>query len=242
MTDDDASVGDPRAVLSDQTFDDATAWREWAGSRRGFLRGLAALGGGTTLAVMGTDWGRAATQDGELTDADVFNFFLGLEQLQVVLYGDLFEAINETDDDDAFSQGFVEEAINDGRGVLSNLRQNLSRLAAQDETHVERLETTVEDLGGTPISTPGFGFDTDNVDQLVSIGAQTESITAGVYAQFVKDIDDPDRSTFALRLYGVEERHASFMRWLNGQQPSPEPFAQQVSMAEAESFLAQFDQ
>lgn len=238
----DSSCSDSLAILSGQTFDDATAWREWASSRRGFLRGLAALGGGTALTATGADRGRATTQDGKLTDVDVFNFFLGLEQLQVVLYGDFFEAINENDDDDALSEGFVEEAINDGRGVLSNLRQNLGQMAEQDRTHVERLEATVEDLGGPPISEPDFGFDTDNVDQLASIAARTENVTAGVYAQFVEEIDDPDRSTFALRLYGVEERHASFMRWLNGQQPAPEPLAQQVSMEEAESFLAQFEE
>lgn len=183
-------------------------------SRRSALRtSLLAAGGAAVVSlsgpsVFGLRSAMAQSFDGPI---DVLNYALTLEHLEANFY----RTYNQE-----FSAADIEAA-----GFGSNVRGRLESIEAHEEAHVDALVSTIESLGGTPVSEAMYSFGVTDVDSYIATAQVLENLGTGAYtgaAQFL--IENDDLLTAALTIHGVEARHASYLNVINDDVPFPEAF------------------
>jgi rubrerythrin len=203
-------------------------------SRRGFLSGSAKLLGGGALALgLGAapalakgnhdddedkKQGGKRNNGGGLSDVDILNYALVLERLEYEFYRRYLEKYNERQIEGA--------SIFDGFGnkVRSNIYENLIRIRNHEKTHVETLIKVIKSLGGKPVGDSEYNFGVKSVADFVATAQVLEDTGVMAYDGAIAYIHRPGLQTASATIATVEARHASYLRFLNGEVPFPEPF------------------
>jgi len=198
--------------------------RQRLASRRGLLKGSAALTGGAALALAGIPALRdfeAAAQDVGDDEISVLNYALTLEHLENAFYRD---GLDEFDEDAFTDAGFVAE-----------VRERLVEIGEHEQEHVDTLTQVVTDLGGEPVEEGEYLFEDAFVDVATFLATAQVFENTGVSAyqgaaQYL--IDNDELLTAALTIHGVEARHAAYLNLLNGENPFPMSFDEPLNPAE----------
>jgi rubrerythrin len=207
-------------------------------TRRGVLRGAAALGG-SALAASWAGANRALAHDAgddDRSDVDVLNFALTLEHLENAFYRDGLERF----DAEAFAES--ETLSRFGPEVRSNVRANVVDVGDHEATHVETLTGIVEDLGGTPVEEDEYQFGVSDVDEFLATAALLENTGVSAYDGAIADVERASLLTAGATIATVEARHASYLNLLVGDDPFPAAFDEALDRATvleaASGFLA----
>jgi rubrerythrin len=195
-------------------------------SRRGLLRGSAALAGGGALALAGipafSGLRSAAAQEFDFEEpVDVLNYALTLEHLENAFYRDGLANLQVADF----------EAL----GFLPGVVDYLAEISANEAVHVETLTSVITELGGEPVEEQvyDFGDAFDSAEAFLATAQALENTGVDAYtgaAQFL--IEEDDLLTAALTIHGVEARHAAYLNVLNGESPFPDAFDEPLSPEE----------
>jgi rubrerythrin len=197
-------------------------------SRRAFLRRSAAVGGSAlALGFAGSNTALAhEAGDDDTSDVDVLNFALTLEHLEYAFYRDGLERFSKENFPSAQTlSGF-------GSRVRGDVRSNLEDIRDHEETHVEALTSTVEDLGGDPVKEASYDFGVENADEFLAIAAVLENTGVSAYDGAINLIESGELLTTGATIATVEARHASYLNLLNGDSPFPMAFDDPKSMEE----------
>ncbi|MFB6303116.1 MAG: ferritin-like domain-containing protein [Haloferacaceae archaeon] len=197
-------------------------------SRREFLRRSAAAGAGTlALSVAGSNAALAhdASSD-ETSDVDVLNYALTLEHLEYAFYRDGLVKFDEADFNQADAlRGF-------GRRVRDDVVPNFEDIRDHEGTHVDKLTSVVEDLGGTPVEEACYDFGVDTADQFIAVAAVLENTGVSAYDGAIDLIDAAPLLQAGATIATVEARHAAYLNLLAGDDPFPTAFDDPKSMEE----------
>ncbi|MDQ3785606.1 MAG: ferritin-like domain-containing protein [Actinomycetota bacterium] len=175
-------------------------------SRRSFLKWAGLLGVGATLAAAGAR-SRFASAQGDEGDIGILNYALALEYLEEDFYGRGADS-----------------------GLLTGRAGELVAAIRNHETeHVAALESTISDLGGTPVKKPKFSYPQGVFkDKKVWLETALDFSQLGVKAYHgqVQLIQSPELLGAAASIAGVESRHAAVIAHLAGRNPFPAPLEQ----------------
>lgn len=180
-------------------------------------------------AGVGADVARGATQDEQGSDNDVLQTLVRMEQLQVAVYDELDQAIEDGDID-----GF---GTTDDLGRLIDVTSDIQ---SHEQRHLDRLETALEDAGGESPAEESFGFSADTVTGLVGIAENIEEEAVGLYAGAVTQLGDQDIASTVGSIYGVEGRHVAALKMADQLDPFDGAFQSTVSLDDAESYIDEF--
>jgi hypothetical protein len=174
-------------------------------SRRGFLRGSAAVAGGAILfgAVPETAFG--ATPKG---DVAILNYALTLEYLESAFYDEANAA-----------------------GALTGETARFGKVVAQHEAaHVTALKKA---LGSAAVKKPSFDFKgtTKSLGPFQQTSIVLEDTGVKAYQGAAPDIKTPAILRAAISIHPVEARHASWIRNISGMPPAPDAFNPAADMA-----------
>ncbi|MDQ3655976.1 MAG: ferritin-like domain-containing protein [Chloroflexota bacterium] len=207
-----------------------TQERSRIASRRAFLTGTAKMVGGGALAltVAGRHGplaalGQEATPAAGLElpgapeftdDFDVLNYALTLEHLEATFYR---EGLNTFAADD-FDMGVY---------------ANLLLVRDHEATHVNLLTNTITQLGGVPVPEGEYDFGYgDSVGDFLEVAAALENTGVSAYDGAGAAIQNVDLLAVAGQIVAVEARHASYLNYVNGENPFPMAFEEPLSRDE----------
>ncbi len=158
-------------------------------------------------------------------DVDILNFALGLEYLEADFYARIVQAHQNR----AYLTPRVYEAA--------------QKLAADEASHVEAILDILGRAGATPVAKPQFQFP-DNVfySQLafLDLAATFEVTGTSAYLGAAPKVKSSDALKFAASVYGIEARHTSLIRMLDGKLFSPSALEMPLSMEEVMKRVAPF--
>ena len=189
-------------------------------SRRAFLQKSAALGGGALVLALGGSSEALAhdASDDDTSDVDVLNFALTLEHLEYAFYRDLLERFDEK----AFKKAKTLNGF--GNRTREDVRPNLVDIRDHEQTHVDALTATIEDLGGEPVEEACYDFGVEDVDDFLAIAAVLENTGVSAYDGAIARIERANLLTTGATIATVEARHASYLNFLTDDDPFPEAF------------------
>ncbi len=229
--------------------------RQFVAGSAGALGGLAA-GGALTGSVFADEHGdEEEEENGEEEeeeeeeemenefedDVDILNFALTLEYLEARFYRQGLDNIGEEalcNCDVLKEETYLHDVAFD----------ELRTIQEHEESHVETLIATIEDLDGEPIEEPEFDFGIAVEYPMAFLGtaAQLEAIGVSAYAGAAPFIENEDLVPPALGIHSVEARHASFLQTLMGESGFPnvidEPRSRQEVLELAGGFIVGEDE
>lgn len=167
---------------------------------RGALAACAAYG----AASVGPWVNRALARPSFSSDTDVLNFALTLEYLELQFYDEALKRVN-----------------------LSAQSKPLVELFAADEAaHVVALKALIPKIGGSPIASPIFNFDSalKNEATFLSVSQMLEDTGVGAYDGAAPQIQSAEVLGAAGAIVQIEARHAAAVRLKRGQDPFPSAF------------------
>ena len=138
------------------------------------------------------------------SDLEILNYALKLEQLETAFYA---------------------AAIDSGLIKGSQLTM-VKKFASNERQHRETLETTISNLGGTPVEPAKVRFPIGTARGVLTLAATLENAGAAAYLGQANRIRDKEVLAAALSIHSVEARHAATLNELVGR-----PFAPQGSFA-----------
>ncbi|MBA2474474.1 MAG: ferritin-like domain-containing protein [Actinobacteria bacterium] len=170
----------------------------WGCTRADFL-GKAVVGGGALLGALAAPWEAGAA--GAVTDSQILNFALTLEELQAAFYT---------------------ESERSG-AVRGKLRLIPRKLGAVERAHVAAIRGV---LGRKAIKRPFFNFRgvTESQDAFLRTAVAFEDLGVTAYKAQASRIDSPAVLAAAVAIHSVEARHAAWMRYLVGVTPAQRAF------------------
>ncbi|MFB6304409.1 MAG: ferritin-like domain-containing protein [Haloferacaceae archaeon] len=197
-------------------------------SRRDFLRRSAAAGAGAlALSVAGSNAALAhdASAD-DTSDVDVLNYALTLEHLEYAFYRDGLERFDAAD----FRQARTLNGFGDR--VRRDVRPNFVDIRDHEGTHVDALTATIEDLGGTPVEEACYDFGLESVEDFIAVAAVLENTGVSAYDGAIDLIGAANLLETGATIATVEARHASYLNFVNGDDPFPGAFDEAKTMDE----------
>lgn len=194
-------------------------------SRRSFLTGsAAALAGGALMAVPGM--AKAHTTPDSPSDVDILNYALTLEHLEYAFYRD---GLMKFDEKDFRSSNLFRGS---GNFLRKAVYENFRRIREHEDTHVDKLKSVIESLGGTPVPEANYNFATTaftSVERFVSVAQFLENTGVSAYDGAIAHIEAAQLLTAGATIATVEARHASYLNLLNGDVPFPDAFDEPVA-------------
>ena len=173
--------------------------------RRGFLKRSALLlaGASAPFLVPGT----AGAEDARVgQDIAVLNYALTLERLEADFYVSGLERFGAAD----FS-GFN----------IPRLFDRLNEIRDHEVAHVATLTSVVKSLGGAPVTGGTFSFGVSDARSFLRVAQVLENTGVSAYDGAVALIQTPSLQTAGATIATVEARHASFLNFVNGDDPFP---------------------
>jgi rubrerythrin len=172
-------------------------------SRRKAFSNLGSLGKKTALAALPLALGSVFQKAYGQTNNDVLsvlNYALTLEYLERNFY----------------TQGLAASGL-----IPAANRAGFQKIQQHEAAHVELLKTTIQQLGGTPVSEPTFNFGKNfpdwntNYQTFITLAQAFEDTGVRAYkGQADKLINNKTVLTVALQIHSVEARHAAHVRRL----------------------------
>lgn len=197
-------------------------------SRRSFLQRSAAAGAGALALAIGSS-NVALAHDGtddDYTDIEVLNFALTLEHLEYAFYRDGLDRFDTKDFRRADAlRGF-------GNRIKGDVRSKLVDIREHEETHVDALTATIENLGGDPVEEACYDFGYDSVSGFLGVAAVLENTGVSAYDGAISLIEQEELLTTGATIATVEARHASYLNLLNDESPFPDAFDNPLSPEE----------
>ena len=180
-------------------------------------------------------------QNQAVTDLDILNYALTLENLEANFYTEGLKQFSPSD----FARGNFATGLgnpNDafGDSVSGDAYSYLYLIRSHEQTHVRTLTRTIQSLGGKPVAPCTYRFSYANVDEFLAIGKVLEDTGESAYAGAVKLIRNPALLTAAATIATVEARHASYLRLITGDSPFPNAFDPAKTMQEILTAAGQF--
>jgi hypothetical protein len=132
------------------------------------------------------------------SDVDILNYALTLEYLEATFY----------------KQG-------NSKGLLSGQAKTyLEGVQKDEEAHVQAVKSTIQKVGGTPVSPPkvDFGDAFASKESFLTTSFTFENVGVGAYLGAAGSIDSGKILTAAAGIYSVECRHAAIVANLLGYQ------------------------
>jgi hypothetical protein len=169
--------------------------------RRNFLKWMSLAGLGASLAVATKD--RFATAQSP-RDVDILNYALTLEYLER----------------DFFTRGLGARLLTGRDAAL------VEEIRGHENEHVSALESTITDLGGTPVPSPRLEYPKGvfrDRGAWLDVAAKLEGLAVGAYHGQVRRIRDANVLAAAAAIAGTESRHAAILAELSGGDPFPAP-------------------
>jgi hypothetical protein len=169
--------------------------------RRNFLKWASLAGLGASLAVATKD--RFATAQSP-RDVDILNYALTLEYLER----------------DFFTRG-LKAGLLTGRDAAL-----VEEVRGHENEHVSALESTITDLGGSPVPSPKLEYPKGVFRERgawLDVAAKLEALAVGAYHGQVRRIRDVNILAAAASIAGTESRHAAILAELSGGDPFPAP-------------------
>ncbi|MEO5951617.1 MAG: ferritin-like domain-containing protein [Chloroflexia bacterium] len=196
--------------------------------RRELLKGGLKLGVAGGLAALALGVGKGGGQVfAQATapfknDIDVLNYALTLEYFEAELYSTLI-----------------------GLGKLQGKDlQYVTLFGKQEADHVTAIKTTVEKLGGTPVSKGSYNFAAagplNDRTQILTVLATVESVGVAAYLGAAPFITNKDILAAAASIMQVEGRHTSVIKGLVGQFPVPDAFGKSLTYDEVIAIVTPF--
>ncbi len=138
------------------------------------------------------------------SDLEILNYALKLEYLEVAFYGKVIDS-----------------------GLFSGRDLGMIRtFAANERQHRDTLESTIQQLGGTPVEEPETDFPNGSRAATLRLAATLENAGAAAYLGQANRIRSKEVLATALSIHSVEARHAATLNGLLGR-----PAANQGSFA-----------
>ena len=173
--------------------------------------------------------------DGAPEDVDILNFALSLEHLEAAYYNEFLDEYSESDVERSDVAGIFTD--DDSR---YGTYQRIETVRDHEETHVEALTQTIEDLGGTSVEPAEYDFPYETIEEVVSLSATIEAVGVSAYAGAAPLIENEAVLEAALSIHSVEARHTSYFNVLNTSDPFPNAFDPARTMAEVLEIASQF--
>jgi hypothetical protein len=224
-------------------------------SRRRFMATTAKVGG--VLALAGAGTGTAAAggsgtngeEDGDgdgdeermddesedVSDLDVLNYALTLEQLEAAYYNEFLEEYSESEVERSEAARVFADP-----GSRFGTYQKIEEVRDHEEAHVEALTGTIEDLGGEPVEPLEYDFPYESIEAFAELSATIEAVGVSAYAGAAPLIDSDDVLAAALSIHSVEARHTAYFRVLTTMSPFSNGFDPARSMDEVLEIASQF--
>jgi hypothetical protein len=181
-------------------------------SRSAFIaKGALAVGAVYGMTMVGP-FVRKAFSQGSMGDVEILNFALTLEYLEAAFY---------------------EQAQAEVR-LKPDVAELVQLIGKDENEHVSALESTVSDLGGTPVEAPGvdFGNAFANEGSFLKLAQTFEDTGVSAYNGAGPSLKSKDLLGTAGSIVQVEARHAAAIRLLNGELPAPLAFDETLEMKE----------
>jgi hypothetical protein len=143
------------------------------------------------------------------TPVDVLNYALTLEHLEHAFYRD---GLQEFTAEDFTAAGYA-----------SNVYEWFGIIRDHEREHVNVFTQVITDLGGEPVAEAAYDFGYTDLAGFIDVAQVLENTGVSAYqgaAPFL--IDEDELLTGALRIHGVEARHAAYLNGLQGESPFPE--------------------
>ncbi len=176
-----------------------------------------------------------------VTDLDVLNFALTLENLEATFYTQGLKQFSSSD----FSSGnFVLNLGNTqgqfGDATSGDVYAYLYLVRDHEQQHVRALTATITKLGGKPVPACTYNFGYKTVDDFLNTAQVLENTGVMAYDGAAKLIKDPMLRQTAATIATVEARHASYLNLITGMSPFPSAFDQAKTMSEILTAAGQF--
>ena len=172
-------------------------------NRRRFLKAAGLVGVGATLAAAAA-MSRFASAQGDEGDIAILNYALTLEYLEEDFYG----------------RG-ADSGLLEGRAV-----ELMSTIRDHESEHIAALQSTISDLGGSPVARPKFSYPKGvfkDKKTLLETALEFSRLGVRAYHGQVQLIQSPDLLAAAASIAGVESRHAAIIADVAGRNPFPAP-------------------
>ncbi len=187
-------------------------------------KGAIALGGAAMLSAVALTaskgGGLAFAQEAPFkSDIDVLNYALTLEFFEATLYKTIVDS-----------------------GKLQGMDAKYVSLFAQHEqAHVDAVQSTIQKLGGTPVTKGDYNFPalTDRAG-ILGLLATVEGVGVSAYLGAAGYIQNKDILAAAASIMQVEGRHTAVIRFLAGQVPVPDAFVAPLTPAQVLEKVAPF--
>lgn len=152
-------------------------------------------------------------------DIDILNYALTLEHLEYAFYRDGLATYNN--DPDFVTAGFP-----------MGTYQRFIEIRDHEKTHVDALTQTITGLGGKPVAECTYNFGYTDINGFVDVAMLLENTGVSAYDGAVALINAPDLQTTGATIATVEARHASYLNYINGEDPFPAAFDTAKSQAD----------
>lgn len=185
-------------------------------NRRDFAKGALALGGAGLLSAVALgashNGGLVFAQDAPFkNDIDVLNYALTLEFFEATLYKTLSAS---------------------GKLQGKDL-QYIQLFGQQEQAHVDAVQSTIQKLGGTPVTIGNYNFPAVNSrEDVLNLLNVVEQTGVGAYLGAAGYIQNKDILAAAASIMQVEARHTALIRYLLGIPPVPDAFTPAFTPAE----------
>lgn len=107
---------------------------------------------------------------------------------------------------------FYEAVVDSGVIAEAGLSRTIGQIYADEREHVDALAALVEQLGGTPVSSPEADFEPvirRGEEEVLKVAGELENLGAAAYLGQAARIQAPDILALILSIHTVEARHAA---------------------------------
>jgi len=175
-------------------------------------------------------------QAGPVTDLDILNYALQLEQLEAAFYNQGLRQYSSSD----FAQAPLFSQL--GEVAALDTYAYLSIIRAHENAHVRSLTAALRGFGATPATPCTYNFTYSSIAEFLRVAQTLENTGVSAYNGVIGQINSPSIRTSAATIATVEGRHAAYLNVLNNELAAPSAFDAPKTMTEILAAIGPFRQ
>ena len=183
------------------------------------LKGALAVGAYYGAAAVGPFVHRALADSGG-NDAEVLNYLLPFEYLQVSFYNRVKSEVNDK---------------GEKMKLQSKEKEFIDLLFSQEAQHVAAVEERIEKLGAKPVKKGNYAFAFRIFEEVLSLAGELESTVVGAWNGAIPRMESAETRELAYEIVQVDARHAATARI--GVKEVPAPYAFDHGYPEKDAIL-----